>query len=158
MKSRTLFAAIAALVLLCALSIQPAAAQSGVITGPGSTAQCYVLIDALPATYACNYRASVACVDGSAGYVGNVSTFEPLQYPLAIQLRRLPSYTPAGVLTLPQLPQITGAHVDVWMNGVGGSWVLSAPFWGQECTPPAPPGQTWRDERVCRLTGRLCGN
>lgn len=138
---------------------QVASAQSGVITGPGGASQCYVLIDSLPATYSCNYRASVACVEGSAGYVGFVTSDQPLTYPLAIQLRQLPSNAPAGILTINQLPSTAGDHLNAWLNGVSGSWVLSAPFTaGQQCAPVVPPAQTWRDERVCRLTGRLCGN
>ena len=159
MKTRSWLAAIvAACVLLCALT-QSAVAQSGVITGPGGASQCYVLLDSLPATYSCKYRASVACVEGSAGYVGNVTSDQPLTYPLAIQLRQLPSNAPAGMLTINQLPYVAGDRVNAWLNGVSGSWVLSAPFTAdQQCAPVVPPAQTWRDERVCRLTGRLCGN
>lgn len=130
---RSLIAAIAACVLLCALVSQHAVAQSGVIYGPGGASQCYVLVDSVPATYSCSYRASVACVIGGAGYIGGTTSGAPLQYPLAIQLRQLPSYAPAGVITLPQIPQIPGTHLIVWLNGAPGSWVLSAPFTGQQC-------------------------
>ena len=157
MKSRALFAALAACVLLCLSSL--AFAQSGAITGYGGTAQCYVLLDSVPSTPACMHRASVACAVGNVAYVGGVESYTgPLVYPIAIDLYQRPSQTRAGILTISQLPSIAGQSLQVGLNGSVSTWVLSAPFWGQECTPPAPPGQTWRDERVCRLTGRLCGN
>lgn len=147
-----------AFAILCFAVPTNSPAQSGVITGPGGASQCYVLIDSLPATYSCNHRASVACVDGSAGFVGFATSPEPLTYPLAIQLRQLPSNAPAGILTINQLPSTAGDHLNVWLNNVSGSWVLSAPFTAdQQCAPANPPATTWRDERVCRMTGRLCG-
>ncbi len=49
------------------------------------------------------------------------------------------------------------------VNGGGDeqSWtrivLLPSPYPYVGCSA-SPPAQTWRDERVCRLTGRLCGN
>ena len=157
MKSRTLATAIAVFVLLCVSSVS--FAQSGAITGYGGTAQCFVLLDSVPSTPACMHRASVSCVVGGVGYVGGAESYTgPLTYPIAIDLYQRPSQTRAGILTISQLPSIAGQSLQVGLNGSVSTWVLSAPFWGQACPPPAPPGQTWRDERVCRLTGRLCGN
>lgn len=49
------------------------------------------------------------------------------------------------------------------VNGIGTeqSWtrivLLPSPYPYAGCSA-SPPAQTWRDERVCRLTGRLCGS
>lgn len=49
------------------------------------------------------------------------------------------------------------------VNGGGDeqSWtrivLLPSPYPYAGCSA-TPPAQAWRDERVCRLTGRLCGN
>lgn len=131
--------------LLCSL----ASAQSGVITAPGGGAQCYVLIDSVPGTPGCSHRASVACVIGGAGYVGSAPSSQSAPvYPLAIQLRQLPNYVSAGVLTIDQLPSVAGGYVQASINGNAGAWVLSAPFSGESCAPVTsqqtlPPVQPW---------------
>lgn len=116
-------------------------AQSGVITGYGGTAQCYVLIDSAPSTPGCLHRASVACVIGPVGYVGGAESYAgPLTYPLAIQLYQRPAQVPNGVLTIPQLPGAAGDTLQVGLNGTLSTWVLSAPFAGQSCAPATGAG------------------
>ena len=113
MKSRALFAALAACVLLCLSSL--AFAQSGAITGYGGTAQCYVLLDSVPSTPACMHRASVACAVGNVAYVGGVESYTgPLTYPIAIDLYQRPSQVRAGILTISQLPSIAGQALNSW--------------------------------------------
>ncbi len=153
MKSRThwLAAIVAACVMLCACSF-PASAQSGVITGYGGTAQCYVLVDSVPGTPSCVHRASVACVVGNVGYVGGVESNQPLSYPLAIQLYQRPAQVPNGVLTIPQLPTVAGSTMQVGLNGTLSSWVLSAPFTGSACAEslPRPALDAHAMARFCR--------
>lgn len=135
---RKMFATlVACCALLCACA-QVAHAQSGVISGYGGTAQCFVLVDSVPSTPACAHRAAVACVVGNVGYVGGVASYNgPLSFPLAIQLYQRPAQVPSGVLTVGQLPSITGAPVQVGLNGTVSTWVLSAPFTGATCTDPS---------------------
>lgn len=157
MKKNTWRAAIAACVLLCVSSI--AIGQSGVITGYGSTAQCYVLIDSVPSTPGCMHRASVACAVGNVAYVGGAESYTgPLTYPIAIDLYQRPSQTPAGILTISQLPSLAGQSVQVGLNGSVSTWVLSAPFWGQTCGNPlpAPVESGPRYPRLCREFGLFC--
>lgn len=160
MKSRThwLAAIVAACVMLCACSF-PASAQSGAITGYGGTAQCYVLVDSVPGTPACVHRASVACAVGNVGYVGGVASYTgPLTYPVAIPLYQRPSQTAAGMLTIPEIPTVAGAPVQVGLNGTLTTWVLSAPFTGATCSDSAPPLATPHFPRLCREYGIYCGS
>jgi hypothetical protein len=130
---RTLLALAA--MLLCASF---ANAQSGVITGYGGTAQCYVLADSVLGTPACVSRLSVACVVGNVGYVGGIASYSgPINYPAVIPLFQRPGAQSVGVITLHQLPAAAGDFVQVGLNGSLSSWVLSAPFEGQTCAPPA---------------------
>jgi hypothetical protein len=130
---RTILATLA--MLLCAPF---ANAQSGVISGYGGTAQCYVLSDSVVSTPACLNRLSVACVIGNVGYVGGIGNYTgPITYPAVIPLFQRPGQTSVGVLTLQQLPSAAGDFVQVGLNGVLTQWVLSAPFEGQSCSPPA---------------------
>lgn len=129
---RTLIA-LAALFLCANVS-----AQSGVITGYGGTAQCYVLADSVLGTPACVSRLSVACVVGGVGYVGGIGSYSgPITYPAAIPLYQRPGQSAVGMLTLSRLPSIAGDPVQVALNGTITSWVLSAPFAGQTCTASA---------------------
>jgi len=158
MKSRTLFAAIVAGVLLCLSSLS--FAQSGAITGYGGSAQCYVLLDSVPSTPGCMHRASVACAVGNVAYVGGAESYTgPLTYPIAIDLYQRPSQIRAGILTVSQLPSIAGQSLQVGLNGSVSTWVLSAPFWGQTCGDPLPePIQSGlRYPRLCREFGLFCG-
>lgn len=127
----------AALLFLLAPSM--ACAQSGVISGYGGTAQCWVLVDSVPSTPGCLNRASVACVVGNVGYVGGIGTSAPLTYPLAIPLYQRPNQTQVGVITIPQLPTVSGTTLQVGLNGTLSNWVLSAPYTGQSCSPPEQP-------------------
>jgi hypothetical protein len=131
-----MFAIRVLLLALAALSATPASA-SGVISGYGGTAQCFVLVDSVLGTPSCVYRASVACVIGNVGYVGGVASYTgPLTFPLAIQLYQRPSQVPSGMLTVGAIPSIAGSPVQVALNGTVSTWVLSAPMWGATCTEP----------------------
>lgn len=48
------------------------------------------------------------------------------------------------------------------VNGGGSAQVWTRIAYAPSAAPfscgDSPPAQAWRDERVCRLTGRLCGN
>ena len=164
MSTKTSPSARAILGVLCTLlslagCSQIASAQSGAITGYGGTAQCYVLIDSVPGTPACVNRASVACVVGNVGYVGGVASYTgPLTYPVAIPLYQRPSQTPAGMLTIPEIPTTAGAPVQVGLNGTLSTWVLSAPFTGATCSDSVPPLATPHFPRLCREYGIYCGS
>lgn len=132
---RTLIAAVAVMAAMCSCS--SATAQSGVISGYGGTAQCYVLADSVLGTPACVNRLSVACVVGNTGYVGGIGSYHgPITYPAAIPLYQRPGANAVGMLTLQRLPSIAGQFVQVGLNGAVTQWVLSAPMWGQTCTAP----------------------
>lgn len=157
-KNSWLAAIVAACVLLCVSSL--AIGQSGVITGYGSTAQCFVLLDSVPSTPGCMHRASVSCVVGGVGYVGGAESYTgPLTYPIAIDLYQRPSQIRAGILTLSQLPGVAGQALQVGLNGSLSTWVLSAPFSGQTCGSPLPaPAESGpRYPRLCREFGLFCG-
>jgi hypothetical protein len=137
-KLCSLFLIYLAFALPIAMVAVAAHAQSGVITGYGGTAQCYVLNDSVLGTPACVNRLSVACVVGNVGYVGGIGSYNgPITYPAVIPLFQRPGQSSVGVLTLHQLPGTAGQFVQVGLNGVLTQWVLSAPFTGQSCAPPA---------------------
>lgn len=131
----------------------------------GTNSQCNIAIDAVNGGSYCHHRLSVMCVQYGVGYVGSDQRVdEPFQLPLTVPLYRPPTtspYSPAvliGSITINAL----GANPSIVLNGEHGAWTRAVAYNGANgCdvdAPPAAPPPKWRDERVCRLTGRLCGD
>lgn len=155
MKSRTLFAAIAALVMLCACSL-PASAQvrpsdSGYFRINVFTA-CNVLIDKIAAGAYCVHRVNVMCMQNGLPFVGGDDWPVVQSLPLTFDLYRPQSgFAPVGSITINAL----GEPANIVLNGETGTWHKVGAYTGSDtCLQPRPPATR---PTLCGEFGWFCG-